>query len=111
DFVDDWLAIALAAAQNSLGELNDPPPDIEFGAEAMAEAEVTFAKASAHLDAASLTGSAEGTVDIPICNVEGRAVGRGSLNNTFSISGGTGPVAVTFSLDIDGLLKVKTGRC
>jgi len=104
-----WSSQASADAQNSLGEL-----DSEFtsntGAASTIGASVTYANASGTANVSPLSGSASGAAGIPAYML-GQAIttGTGALFNSFEVTGttGTGPVNVTFSTDLIGLLQAE----
>jgi hypothetical protein len=97
-----WTAQSFAQAQNSLCGC-DSQFSSSVGGTAQADAMVMFAQGHALTDAAGLTLSASDAVNIVGGGVmAANAIGQGTLFNTsFSITGGTGPVDVTFSAMLD----------
>lgn len=97
-FGSPWTAQAFAQAQNSLCGC-DSQFDSSIGGTAKADAMVMFAQGHALTDAAGLTLSASDAVNISNAGVmAANAIGQSTLFNTaFSITGGSGPVDVTFS--------------
>jgi hypothetical protein len=97
-----WTAQSFAQAQNSLCGC-DSQFSSSVGGTAQADAMVMFGQGHALTDAASLTLSAADAVNISGAGVmAANAVGQSTLfNTTFSITGGTGPVDVTFSAMLD----------
>lgn len=93
-----WTAQSFAQAQNSLCGC-DSQFNSSVGGTAQADAMVMFAQGHALTDAAALTLSASDAVNISGAGVmAANAIGQSTLfNTTFSITGGTGPVDVTFS--------------
>jgi hypothetical protein len=95
-------------ARNSLGELIiafDFSPD---GAVAT-DAAVTWADASATADGPARMASAAANGDIPGAIVgDASSVGRGTLSNTFMITGGSGSVDVQFSASVSGGYNLST---
>lgn len=92
-----WTAESFAQAQNSLCGC-DSQFNSSVGGTAQADAMVLFAQGHALTDAAGLTLSASDAVNISGAGVMAAdAIGQSTLfNTTFSISGGTGSVDVTF---------------
>jgi hypothetical protein len=97
-----WTAQSFAQAQNSLCGC-DSQFNSSVGGTAQADAMVMFAQGHALTDAAALTLSASDAVNISGAGVmAANAVGQSTLfNTTFSITGGTGSVNVTFSAMLD----------
>lgn len=93
-----WTAQSFAQAQNSLCGC-DSQFNSSVGGIAQADASVAFAHGHALTDAAGLTLSASDAVNIHGAGVmAANAIGQGTLSNTtFSVTGGTGSVNVTFS--------------
>lgn len=93
-----WTAQSFAQAQNSLCGC-DSQFNSSVGGTAQADAMVAFAQAHALTDAAGLTLSASDAVNISGAGVmAANAIGQSTLfNTTFSITGGSGSVDVTFS--------------
>jgi hypothetical protein len=93
-----WTAQSFAQAQNSLCGC-DSQFSSSLGGTAQADAMVAFAQGHALTDAAGLSLSASDAVNISGAGVmAANAIGQSTLfNTTFSITGGTGPVDVTFS--------------
>jgi len=107
-FQNPWDAQAFAQAQNSLGGL-----DSEFasksGGNATISAAVPLASASGNAAVAPLGGGASSQAIIPgDLNAQSLSTGTGTLFNSFEITGGTGTVAVTFSVNLAGNLLVMT---
>jgi hypothetical protein len=106
-----WTARAFAHADNSLGESRDASA-MQQGGIALAAVHVTYADGAGGANANNLLGFGKTTVDIPVCeDVFANAIGRGSIFNSFILTGGTGAVDVTFEADIFGELHVLTGPC
>ena len=97
-----WTAQSFAQAQNSLCGC-DSQFNSSVGGTAQADAMVMFAQGHALTDAAGLTLSASDAVNISNAGVmAANAIGQSTLFNTsFSITGGSGPVDVTFSTLLD----------
>lgn len=97
-FGSPWTAQAFSQAQNSLCGC-DSQFNSSVGGTAQADAMVQFAQGHALTDAAGLTLSASDAVNISGAGVmAANAIGQSTLfNTTFSITGGSGPVDVTFS--------------
>jgi hypothetical protein len=92
-----WTAQSFAQAQNSLCAC-DSQFNSSLGGTAQADAMVMFAQAQALTDASTLTLTASDAVNITRGVMAANTVGQNNLfNTTFSITGGTGPVDVTFS--------------
>lgn len=109
-FLDPWSSTAFAEAQNSLGEW-DAQFDSNIGGSALANATVTYANASGGANGLSLTANAGSNVFIPgSIEAAAAAIGRGTLFNSFMITGGVGDVNVTFSLGMIGALQVMTDQ-
>lgn len=110
-FAGSWEATAFAEARNSLGEVL-LSFDSSSGGVAHADASVTFANGHGLADASGvIIGCATG-VNIAGCLPrEASSVGRGSLFNTFMITGGTGTVDVNISAMLDGMQHVLTDSC
>ena len=107
-FFDLWTAETFAQAQNSFGEL-DQQFDSSAGGSALANATVTFAAGHGDVSAANLTGTASSSVSIPgTTTAAASSQGQGTLFNWFPITGGTGDVQVSFSVDLTGSLNVFT---
>jgi hypothetical protein len=98
-------ASTFAQAQNSLGDL-----DAQFdasGASASASAGVTYASAQAQ--AAGLSGSASALVNLPSSiDAAANSQALSSLLATFMITGGVGPVDVSFDALVVYALAVQT---
>jgi hypothetical protein len=78
---------------------------------AFASSSSMFATASGSANPAQRTSVATSAVNIPDgVEASSFATGRGSLYNTFSITGGTGAVGVTFSANLLGNLHVLTNN-
>jgi hypothetical protein len=97
---------AFAQAQNSLGQL-DAQFDAQVGAPSKADAAVIWA------DGHGVSGAAEwfasSNVNLPGDDPKSASsLGQGLWFDTFTITGGTGPVSVNFSVDLSGLLKLAT---
>jgi hypothetical protein len=101
-FGTPWTAQAFAQAQNSLCGC-DSQFNSSVGGTAQADAMVMFAQGHALADAASLNMSASAAVNIAGAGVmAGNATGQPTIfNTTFSITGASGPVSVTFSAMVD----------
>ena len=97
-----WTANSFAQAQNSSCGC-DSQFSSSLGGTAQADAMVMFAQGHAVTDAAALTLSASDAVNINGGGVmAANAIGQSTLFNTsFSITGGSGPVDVTFSALLD----------
>jgi hypothetical protein len=97
-----WTAQAFAEAQNSLCGC-DSQFNSSLGGTAQADAMVMFAQGHALADATSLNLSASAIASISNAGVmAANATGQPTLfNTTFSITGATGPVNVTFSATVD----------
>ena len=96
-----WTAQAFAQAQNSLCGC-DSQFNSSFGGTAQADAAVLFAQGHALADGGSLNLSASDALNITGGVMAANAVGNATLfNTTFSITGGSGPVNVTFSAMLD----------
>ncbi len=107
-FLDAWSSAASARAQNSLGEL-DSETTSNTGAPSTAAAMVTHASASGTAAVSPLSGSASSSIHIPgAVNAAAMSTGTGTLLNRLEITGGSGPVAVTFSADISGQQEMQT---
>jgi hypothetical protein len=92
-----WNAQSFAQAQNSLCGC-DSQFNSSLGGTAQADAMVMFAQAHALTDASGLTLSASDAVNITGGVMAANTLGQSTLfNATFSITGTTGPVDVTFS--------------
>lgn len=97
---------AFAQAQNSLGELNQDS-DSEINLPSEAAAVVTWAKGHAISGDGFLPPwSADSSVNLPGADPKAASsVGNGDFFIDFTITGGTGSVAVNFSVVLDGLLQ------
>lgn len=96
-----WTAESFAQAQNSLCGC-DSQFNSSIGGTAQADAMVMFAQAHALTDASGLTLSASDAVNITGGLMAANTLGQSTLfNATFSITGTTGPVDVTFSARVD----------
>ena len=96
-----WTAQAFAQAQNSLCGC-DSQFNSSLGGTAQADAAVMFAQGHSLADAAALNLSASAAVNITGGVMAASAVGQATIFNTmFSITGGSGPVDVTFSAMLD----------
>lgn len=96
-----WTADSFAQAQNSLCGC-DSQFNSSIGGTAQADAMVMFAQAHALTDASGLTLSASDAVNITSGVMAANTLGQSTLfNATFSITGTTGPVDVTFSGLVD----------
>ena len=107
-FAGPWDVSAFAQGANSLAEL-----DVDFqsnpGGPIAANAAVTYANAHGDANGLSLTGNAESNVFIPgTIEAFAASAGRGTLSNSFMITGGVGDVSVTFSLGMSGVLQALT---
>ncbi len=110
-FAGSWQADAFAQASNSLGEL-DVNFDSNTGGTATANAVVTFASAQGMANASGLVIACAANVNIPGCLPRSASsIGRGSLANSFTITGGTGAVDVNISAMLDGMQHVLTDIC
>lgn len=108
-FDGSFTSTGFAQAANSLREgdaqFNFSPPDPTH-----AQANVTWANATGDASASALTAGAASAVNLPDFDNFGRSQGQGSLDGTlfgffsFTVSGGTGSVNVTFSMDVAGYL-------
>lgn len=104
-----FMATGFAQAANSLGggdaQFNFSPPDPTHAA-----ASVTWANATGDASVSAGTASAASAVNLPGFDNFGSAQGQGSLDGSqfgffsFTITGGTGSVNVTFSMDVTGHL-------
>ena len=101
-FGGPWTANAFAQAQNSLCGC-DSEFNSSIGGTAQADAAVMFAQGHALADAVSLNLFASAATNVSGAgDMAANATGQPELfNNTFSITGGTGPVNVTFSATVD----------
>ena len=100
-FATLWTANSFAQAQNSLCGC-DSQFNSSLGGTAQADAAVMFAQAHALTDASGLTLSASDAVNITGGVMAANTLGQTTLfNSTFSITGTTGPVDVTFSALVD----------
>jgi hypothetical protein len=88
-----------ATAQNSLGEQAGP---FDFSVPAQAKASVTWAEGQGNADAVNLTAHANSSVILPGFRNDANSSGLGELIFSFTVTGGSGPVAVTVSMQIDG---------
>lgn len=97
-----WTAQAFAQAQNSLCGC-DSQFNSSVGGRAQADAMVMLAQGHALADAASLNQSASAVTNISAAGVmAANATGQPTIFNTsFSVTGGSGPVNVTFSAMVD----------
>ena len=110
-FAGPWEAGAFAQASNSLGGL-----DVHFnsstGGTATADAVVTFASAHGVANASGLVIACGANVNIPGCLPRSASsAARGSLANSFTVTGGTGAVDVNISAMLDGMQHVLTDAC
>ena len=92
-----WAALASATANNSLGETAG---QFDSGTTAQADATVTWANGHGTADALNLTATGTSAINLPGILNEADASGVGDLFTTFTITGGTGPVDVTFAMDL-----------
>jgi hypothetical protein len=101
-FGGPWTAQAFAQTQNSLCGC-DSQFNSSVGGTAQADAMVMFAQGHALADAVSLNLSASASASIAGAGVmAANATGQPTIFNTrFSITGGSGPVDVTFSAMVD----------
>jgi len=110
-FGGSWEAGAFAQASNSLGEL-DVNFDSSIGGTATAAALVTFASGQGMANAAGLVIDCAANVNIPGCLPRSASsIARGSLSNSFTITGGTSAVDVSISAMLDGMQHVLTDVC
>jgi hypothetical protein len=101
-FLDEWSSQAFAQGQNSLGEVDNQFSSTSGGTSSITAA-VTYAGASATADAVSLSGTASSSTNIlGSINAEADSTGIATLSNFFEITGATGPVDVTFSVQVAG---------
>lgn len=99
-FADPWTGEAFADADGAF--------DFDSGDAPSAFASSAYAEASA--SAASLVASASSAFDIPSdVAAFSFATGRGSLFNSFMVTGGSGDVEVTFTATLSGNVSVDTG--
>ncbi|ESQ13577.1 MAG: hypothetical protein N838_26915 [Thiohalocapsa sp. PB-PSB1] len=123
DLLTNWEIEAYAEARNSLGEI-DQDDEVSFnGGTVDANARVTWAEANASASAPSgntptldVTGNANTDVEVPgepKCKPAkwAYAESTGTLVNGFSLSGGSGSVPVTFSVNLDSSMAVSTDDC
>jgi YD repeat-containing protein len=113
--LDTWTVQALTQGQNSLGASDARFDQQVSPGTATAGAMVTYATSYGQASALhttpdlTVTGLASSTVNIPGSNVtEAFATGRGTLVNTFMITGGTGAVTVQFGANMLVNLHVRT---
>jgi hypothetical protein len=100
-FGGPWTANAFAQAQNSLCGC-DSQFNSSVGGIAQADAMVLFAQAHSTADAAAFNLAASASVDITSGIMAANATGQATIFSTmFSVTGGTGPVDVTFSAMLD----------
>lgn len=117
-FLEQWGLQALSQADNSFGQFDSQLDSAEGPGRADSAAAVIFAEGSASArDVApsppfdDVAGSARARAEIPNpVTAQARSLGRATFSNTFEISGGTGPVDVTFEVLISPLLDVFTDR-
>lgn len=118
-----WEIEAYAEARNSLGEI-DQNDQVSFdGGTVSAGAAVTWASSGAAAVSPStlpptldVAGSVLSNVVVPgepKCKPEkwAYAEGTATLINGFALTGGTGSVPVSFSVDLDGSKRVETDNC
>jgi len=106
--LDSWEADAFAQAQNSLGQLANQF-NTSIGGATAADAAVNFATGHADASAVTLGAHANSSVTIPgMTTAQAISTGRGTLSDSFFITGGTGNVQVTFSVNLSGTLNVFT---
>ena len=124
-FDGPWFLQGFAHADNSLGESADQlspniPPDFLATSPATisAAAAVTWASAQGAASAPNtppdlaVTGSAHSSVNVPGCGPAAAfSKGRGTLFNSFILSGGGSNVNVQFAIDIAGALNLLTDGC
>ena len=96
-FIDPWTAEAYSEAKNSLCGC-DSQFSSSLGGLAQASAAVLFADAHSAADASALNLFASAEANVPGGLMAASAIGEATLFNTsFSITGGSGQVEVTFS--------------
>jgi hypothetical protein len=113
-----WFLEAFADANNSLGQVDNGFSASVSPDSISASAAVTWASAKGTASAPNdppdlaVTGSALSDVNIPGCGPAAAfSKGRGTMFNFFTLTGGGPSVAVTFAVDIAGLLNVMTDAC
>ena len=104
-----WGSQAFAQGQNSLGQIDQEFASTTGGTSSIG-ATVTYATASALANGVSLSGAASSNVSILGATAQAISTGIGTLSNTFEITGGTGSVMVTFSVQIVGSESVATSQ-
>jgi hypothetical protein len=98
--IDLWTAQASATANNSLGESAGQfdSTAINSGTTAQADATVTWANSHGTANLSNLTATGTSAIILPGINNQTDSSGVGDLFTTFSITGGTGAVDVTFAM-------------
>lgn len=110
-FLDPWTALTFAEASNSVGE-REQDFERSVGGNARAEAAVTFAAAVGLASGLNRTGSGNSAARIPVCEpFQASSVGRGSIVNSFIVTGGIGAVTVEFAADVVGIQRLRTDHC
>ena len=110
-----WSLEAFAHADNSLGEIDEQFTPGNSPGMVSASAAVTWASANGAARAPNappdlvVAGSASSTVKIPGYGpASASGNGRGTLFNSFTLTGGGPSVSVTFEIDIWGLIDLLT---
>jgi hypothetical protein len=106
-FGGPWTAQAFAQAQNSLGE-NVAQFNSSTSGTATADALVTFAQGHSSADAVNVISMGSAGVDITGGVTVSSAVSQETISNTFQISGGGGPVNVTFGVLLNSMQNLFT---
>ncbi|HKA45044.1 MAG TPA: hypothetical protein VKF40_23880 [Burkholderiales bacterium] len=113
-----WTLEAFAHADNSLGQVDDQFNTDISPSTIGASAAVTWASAAGAASAPNdppdlaITGAASSDVNVPGCGPAAAfSNGRGTLFNSFTLTSSGPSAAVTFAIDISGVLKTVTDLC
>lgn len=113
-----WVLEAFAHADNSLGDIDEQFTPGSSPGVVSASAAVTWASANGSAHAPNpppdliVAGSASSAVNLPGCGpASASGNGRGTLFNSFTLTGGGPSVDVTFEIDISGLIDLLTDGC
>lgn len=102
-----WQATAFSLARHNLGGLTEQV-NTSSGPHAVATSTVTFATATGVANALNPSANASSTADVQDCVCTAVSIGRGTLSNTFMVTGVDGPVQVNISGFLDSLQILST---